>query len=82
MVERPLPTEEEPQHLCLDAGYDYEVVFEVVRMHHSVPHIRPNRYNRAHAKPMSEPEEETSSNLESTKQPRRWVVENTQSQYP
>jgi putative transposase len=75
MVERPLPTEEEPQHLCLDAGYDYEVVFEVVRMHHYVPHIRPNRSNRAHAKPMSEPEEETSSHLESTKQPRRWVVE-------
>jgi putative transposase len=71
MVERPLPTEEEPQHLCLDAGYDYEVVFEVVRMHHSVPHIRPNRSNRAHAKP----EEETSSHLESTKQPRCWVVE-------
>ena len=29
----------------------------------------------AHAKPAQEPEAETSSHLESTKQPRRWVVE-------
>ena len=28
MIARPTPTEEEPQHLCLDAGYDYETVYE------------------------------------------------------
>jgi putative transposase len=69
MVARPTPTPEQPQHLCLDAGYDYEVVAEMVRAHHYEPHIRPNQHNRAKAKP------EASSPLESTKQPRRWVVE-------
>jgi putative transposase len=76
MIARPTPTEEKPQHLCLDAGYDYEIVFETVRAHHYVPHIRPNQHNRAaHAKLAQEPEAEASSSLESTKQPRRWVVE-------
>ncbi len=70
MVERPLPTEEKRQHLCLDAGYEYDIVYAVVRAHHSVPYIRPNCYNRAHAKPTPEPEEDLSSNLESTEQPR------------
>jgi putative transposase len=76
MITRPTPTEEEPQHLCLDAGYDYETVFETVRAHQYVPHIRPNQHNRAaHARLAQESEVETSSSLESTKQPRRWVVE-------
>ena len=76
MVARPTPTEEEPQHLCLDAGYDYETVYETVRAYQYVPHIRPNPHNRvAHAKMAQEPVAQASSNLESTKQPRRWVVE-------
>lgn len=75
MIARPTPTAEQPQHLCLDAGYDYDAVFETVRAHHYEPHIRPNQYNRAHAKPTPERAAPTSSNLESTKQPRRWVVE-------
>src|SRR5258706_13545799 len=76
MIARPTPTEENPQHLCLDAGYDYETVFETVRLHQYVPHIRPNQHNRAaHARLAQESEGETSSSLESTKQPRRWVVE-------
>lgn len=33
VIARPPPTEEEPQHLCLDAGYDYEAVYETVREH-------------------------------------------------
>lgn len=76
-IARPTPTEQKPQHLCLDAGYDYDAVYETVRAHHYEPHIRPNLHNRAHAKPTPEPEAEaeTSSILESTKQPRRWVVE-------
>jgi len=82
MIARPMPTKEQPQHLCLDAGYDYEAVYETVRAHHYEPHIRPNLHNRAQVTPAPEPEKETSSNLESTKQPRRWVVDNTQSQYP
>jgi putative transposase len=73
MIERPTPTQEHPQHLCLDAGYDYDAVYETVRAHHYLPHIRPNQHNRTQMKTL--PEAETSSNLESTKQPRRWVVE-------
>ena len=76
MIERPEPTEEHPQHLCLDAGYDYDEIFEAARDRHYEPHIRPNRYNRAHGKPEPEtPKEQGSNPLESTKKPRRWVVE-------
>ena len=72
MIERPTPTQEQTQHLCLDAGYDYDAVYETARAHQYVPHIRPNSHNRAeHLKPVQEPEAETSSNLESTKRPRR-----------
>ena len=28
-VERPEPTAEEPQHLCMDKGYDYEEIREL-----------------------------------------------------
>jgi len=74
MIARPTPTEEEPQHMCLDAGYDYDAVYETPRTHQYEPHIRPNLHNWAHSKPTSEPAEETSSSLESTRQPRRCVV--------
>ena len=77
MVERPTPTPEQPQHVCLDAGYDYEAVDETVRAHHYQPHIRPNQHNRSHVDPSAapEPQEEPANSLEPTKQPRRWVVE-------
>jgi hypothetical protein len=72
MIERPEPSEEHPQHLCLDAGYDDDQIFEAARDRHSVPHIRPNRYNRAHGKPEPETSEHPVRNpLESTKKPRR-----------
>jgi putative transposase len=73
MIERPTPTPEQPQHLCLDAGYDYDAVYETVRAHHYEPHIRPNQHNQMQMKPT--PQAETRNCLESTKQPRRWVVE-------
>ncbi len=72
MVERPVPSEEHPQHLCLDAGYDYDAVYEIARAYHYQPHIRPNQQ---HVSPLAERQEEPASALESTKQPRRWVVE-------
>ena len=78
MIERPEPSEEQPQHLCLDAGYDSPAIFEALRVRQSIPHIRPHRSNRAHGEPESEPEkpeEQASNNLEATKKPRRWVVE-------
>ena len=68
MIARPTPTEEEPHHLCLDAGYDYETVYETVRAHQYVPHIRPNQHNRAaHVRLAQASEAETRSSLESTR---------------
>ncbi len=40
VVERPAPTEEKPQHLCLDKGYDNPTGHEAVETHGYVPHIR------------------------------------------
>src|SRR5215212_9668781 len=40
VVERPEPTEEAPQHLCLDKGYDKQPAREVVERHHYQAHIR------------------------------------------
>ncbi len=41
MVERPRPTEEAPQHLCLDKGYDNRPTREIVVEEQSyVAHIR------------------------------------------
>jgi len=34
VVKRPRPTEKEPQHLCLDAGYDNQMSRETVNEHH------------------------------------------------
>jgi putative transposase len=39
VVERPKPSEEAPQHLCLDKGYDNEPAGEVVRERDYVAHI-------------------------------------------
>ncbi len=41
VVERPQPTEEAPQHLCLDKGYDNPSARQAVADHGYVPHIRP-----------------------------------------
>jgi putative transposase len=40
VVERPTPTEQAPQHLCLDKGYDKQPAREVVERHGYTPHIR------------------------------------------
>jgi putative transposase len=40
VVERPQPTPERPQHLCLDLGYDNPTGAEAVAHHHSLPHLR------------------------------------------
>jgi len=65
VVERPQPTENEPQHLCLDAGYDNQASRETVKEHQYQGHIRPARGERP---------------AQSGKRrypPRRWVVERT-----
>ena len=51
------------QHLCLDAGYDYDEVREVVAAHGYTAHIRP-RGEEAQAKKVGQ-------------RARRWVVERT-----
>jgi len=64
VVERPEPTDEGPQSLCLDAGYDYQAVREDVAARNYVAHIRPRREDRANA-----------GSPDPAKKPRRWVVE-------
>ena len=65
VVERPLPTEEAPQHLCLDKGYDKQPTREVVERHDYTAHIRKIG------------EEKKDSAGEKRYPARRWVVERT-----
>jgi putative transposase len=65
VVKRPQPTEKEPQHLCLDAGYDNQMSRETVKEHHYQGHIRPARGK--------EPARKSKKKYP----PRRWVVERT-----
>lgn len=65
IVERPRPTAEKPQHLCLDKGYDNPTGHQAVADHEYTPHIR--RIG-----------EEKSDECEQPRYPaRRWVVERT-----
>ncbi len=65
VVERPEPTEEKPQHLSLDKGYDNPTGHETVAKHGYTPHIR--RIG----------EEKLDENKEKRHPARRWVVERT-----
>ncbi len=65
VVERPEPTDEAPQHLCLDKGYDNGPSREVVRERDYVAHIR--RIG----------EEKKDEAGEKRYPARRWVVERT-----
>jgi transposase len=64
VVTVPEPTEEEPQHLCLDKAYDMKRVEDEVRGHRYTPHIR-----RVGEEKRAVPQE--------THPARRWVVERT-----
>lgn len=64
VVERPTPTEEQPQHVCLDAGYDYDLPRFAAEQRGYIAHIRPRKEDRANA-----------GSPDPAKQPRRWVVE-------
>jgi putative transposase len=64
VVERPEPTAQEPQHLCLDAGYDYDLPRYAAEQRHYMAHIRPRGEDRANA-----------GSADPQKRPRRWVVE-------
>jgi putative transposase len=65
VVERPQPTEERPQHRCLDKGYDNPTGRETGATYHDTPHIR--RIG----------EEQLDSYGQKTFPARRWVVERT-----
>jgi putative transposase len=65
VVERPTPTPEQPQHLCLDKGYDNPTGHAAVAEHGYVPHIR--RIG----------EEKLDEQGEKRYPARRWVVERT-----
>lgn len=65
--ERPAPSAEEPQHLSMDKGYDYDAVRETVAAYGYTAHIR------------SRGEEETARQQIPGYRARRWVVERTHS---
>jgi putative transposase len=63
VVVRPEPTEEAPQHLCLDKGYDYDACRQEAEGQGYIPHIR------------SRGEERQEKRERPGYRPRRWVVE-------
>ena len=65
VVERPEPTEQKPQHRCLDKGYDNPTGEAATAQFGYVPHIR--RIG----------EEKLDENQEKKHPARRWVVEGT-----
>jgi putative transposase len=65
VVARPEPTEEAPQHLCLDKGYDKQPAREVAERHDY----------RAHIRRIGEEKEDLEGNKRYPA--RRWVVERT-----
>lgn len=65
VVERPEPTSEQPQHLCLDKGYDNPTGRRAAEAHNYVPHIR--RIG----------EEKLDERKRKSRPARRWVVERT-----
>ena len=65
VVERPEPTADAPQHLCLDKGYDNPTGWETTQQHHYEPHIR--RIG----------EEKRDAKGRKRYPARRWVVERT-----
>lgn len=65
VVERPAPTEEQPQHLCLDKGYDNPTGHAAAHSQGYTPHIR--RIG----------EEKKDEQGEKSYPARRWVVERT-----
>ncbi len=67
VVERPQPTEEEPQGMCLDKGYDFDEVRQTLEEFGFTAHIK------------ARGEEARELREEAGKRARRWVVERTHS---
>ncbi|MCI0477042.1 MAG: IS5 family transposase [Anaerolineales bacterium] len=66
-IDRPKPTARKPQHLCLDAGFDYDEIRQIVEAYGYVAHIR------------SRTDEAESKRKIPGYRARRWVVERTHS---
>ncbi len=66
-VERPEPTPEQPQGMCMDKGYDYEEVREIVEEFGFTAHIK------------ARGEEAKEIKRKAGFKARRWVVERTHS---
>ena len=66
-IERPVPTSEQPQGLCLDKGYDFDEVRQTIKEFGFTAHIR------------SRGEEAQAIKREAGFKARRWVVERTHS---
>lgn len=66
-VHRPLPTKENPQGRCMDKGYDYDEVLDLLYEFHFTAHIR------------SRGEEAQAIKKKAGFKARRWVVERTHS---
>jgi len=67
VVERPQPTEDAPQHMCLDKGYDYPEIHDLLTEFGYTAHIR------------SRGEEKQDKVRIPGYRARRWVVERTHS---
>ena len=65
IIERPEPTETHPQGMCLDKGYDYQEVREILHEFGFTAHIR------------TRGEEAKALKREAGFKARRWVVERT-----
>ncbi len=67
VAERPMPTEEQPQGMCLDKGYDYQEVRDILAEFGFTAHRR------------SRGEEAQAIKDKASQKARRWVVERTHS---
>jgi len=66
-IDRPTPTDDRPQNVCLDKGYDYDQVRDLLKEFGFTAHIR------------SRGEEARAIKKEAGFRARRWVVERTHS---
>jgi putative transposase len=67
VVERPEPTDEQPQGMCLDKGYDYDEVRDMLHAFGFTAHIR------------TRGEEAKKIARDASQRARRWVVERSHS---
>ena len=66
-IRRPKPTAKDPQNLCLDKGYDYTEIYELIKEFHFTGHVR------------ARGEEAKLIKKRAGFKARRWVVERTHS---